>query len=215
MLAQTETHTHTQHRCIQSHKESRREKNNGCFFKRLLLASETRVKTWMRILQIDRDNRSSVSQIHCRLTCFPCNLLHCGALGKIILLWLAGKRLLCCSSCLHEGREHMPHYKWCPPAPLLCQTLDYVQHYPPPPLTQIKGFLSPPLLSKIIGFMTVDFRKVPRQFWWLLSTPAGLEEDFRCVRSTVLSNALWGSKLSTEEGKKRQFSVVCKARDAR
>ena len=101
----------------------------------------------MRSLQIDRDKRSSVEQIQCRLTCSPCNLPHCAARGKIILLRLAGKRLLCCSSCLCEGREHMPLCKRCWLPLLLCQRLDYVQHYPPPPYTPdspIKGFLSLP-----------------------------------------------------------------------
>lgn len=61
----------------------------------------------------------------------------------------------------------MPLCKRCWLPLLLCQRLDYVQHYPPPshtPDSPIKDFLSPLLLSKIIGFMTVDFVKVLRQF---------------------------------------------------
>lgn len=136
--------------------------------------------------------------------------LHCAARRKIILLWLAGKRLLCCSSCLSEEREHMPLCKRCWLPLLLCQRLDYVQHYPPtPPHTHtpdspIKDFLSlslSPSAFKNHRIYDSGFWKSSAPVLMPAKHPGGIRGGLlmcalQCVEQCIVVRAInWGKAL--------------------
>lgn len=214
MLAHTETHT-TQHRCIQSHKESRRAEKEKK--KRKIPPAFSRVCFWpLRPV-------------------WKHEWEFCKSMGTTDLVSsksTADWHVFHVISCIVERWERLSSSDWlvkacfavvhaCVKGGSICLTINdaptsshsSVRHWimsnitPPPTtatitLTQIKGFLSPPLLSKIIGFMTVDFRKVPHQLWWLLSTPAGLQKRTLDVCTPVCAAMHCGVRVISWRGKK-------------
>lgn len=167
--ANRSTHTHTQSEASNHTKRMRvQEERNGCFPNHMRLPSMPVRPVWKHewaacksIGTRDLVSRKSSADWHV----LHVISLHCAARRKIILLWLASKRLLCCSSCLSEEREHMPLCKRCWLPLLLCQRLDYVQHHPPHTHTHTRLRLSNKGLSLSLPFC---FQKSSDLWQWIL-----------------------------------------------